>query len=81
MNQKPEPIEMLINTQKQVLEMNDVLYECYSKNQVISLIYYGKEKIQKHSGVIEQIDVLNNELILLPNKKFSFQNILSVSIK
>lgn len=62
-------------------EMNLLLFDSYSRNQVITISYYENGKFKIYSGVIEKIDVVNRQVILLPKKKFDINYISKISAK
>lgn len=68
-------------SEDELLEMNGVLFNCYSKNQAIIITYFEKGIIHHYSGVIAKIDILNEQIILLPKRKFSIHNICKIAIK
>lgn len=63
------------------LEMNYILFDCYSKNKAITISYLENGRMASYSGVIQKIDVLHRQLILLPKKKFSLENIYKIDLK
>ncbi len=65
----------------ELLEMNGVLFDCYSKNQAIIITYLEKGMIHHYSGVIAKIDILNEQIILLPKRKFNIHHICNISVK
>lgn len=62
-------------------EMNYMLFDCYSRNQAITITYFENGKPNSFSGVIQKIDVLNKQIIFLPKKKFSMESIYKIVIK
>ncbi|MDE7162031.1 MAG: YolD-like family protein [Anaeroplasmataceae bacterium] len=63
------------------LQMNYILFDCYSRNQAIRIYYYENGKILDYSGVIQKIDVLHKQIIFLPRKKFSIEQIYKIEQK
>lgn len=63
------------------MEMNFILFECYSKNQAITLLYFENGIYKEYSGVIQKIDVVNRQIILLPKKKFQLDYICRINTK
>lgn len=73
--------EPRILSEDEMQEMNYMLFECYSKNQVITISYFENGKTNSFSGVIRKIDVLNKQIIFLPKKKFSMETIYKIVTK
>ena len=63
------------------MEMNFILFECYSKNQAITLLYFENGIYKEYSGVIQKIDVVNRQILLLPKKKFQPDYICRINTK
>lgn len=63
------------------MEMNFILFECYSKNQAITLLYFENGIYKEYSGVIQKIDVVNRQILLLPKKKFQLDYICRINTK
>ena len=63
------------------IQMNLILFECFSKNRAIRLFYLEEGELLEYSGVIKNIDVLNKQITLLPKKKFSIDSIYRLTIK
>lgn len=63
------------------MEMNFILFECYSKNQAITLLYFENGIYKEYSGVIKKIDVVNRQILLLPKKKFQLDYICRINTK
>lgn len=63
------------------MEMNFILFECYSKNQAITLLYYENGIYKEYSGVIQKIDVVNRQILLMPKKKFQLDFICRINSK
>ena len=76
---KKQPFPILSDEQKD--QMDVTLFECYSQNKAILISYYENGTFVSYSGVIENIDVLNGQIILLPKKKFFMDRIAAVSVK
>lgn len=68
-------------SEEEKMEMDFTLFDCYSQNKVVYISYYQNGTICSYSGVIENIDVLNKQIILLPKRKFFIPNIISVIAK
>lgn len=68
-------------SEEEKLQMNLILFECFSKNRAVHLYYFEEGKLLEYSGVIKSIDVLNRQLTLLPKKKFSIDSIYRLSVK
>ena len=68
-------------TEEEKLQMNLILFECFSKNRAIRLFYLEEGELLEYSGVIKNIDVLNKQITLLPKKKFSIDSIYRLTIK
>ncbi len=68
-------------SEDELLEMNGVLFDCYSKNQAIIITYFEKGMMHHYSGVIAKIDILNEQIILLPKRKFNIHNICKIAVK
>lgn len=68
-------------TEEEKLQMNLILFDCFSKNKAIHLYYFEEGKLLEYSGVIKSIDVLNKQVILLPKRKFAIDSIYRISIK
>lgn len=62
-------------------EIGSVIFESYSLNKIICISYFENGIINSYSGVIEKIDLINDNLYLLPKKKFLINRIKEVSIK
>ena len=67
-------------SEEEKFQMNLILFECYSKNRAIVLYYYEKDALKEYRGVIKKIDVLNRQIILLPKKKFSLDDIYRITM-
>ena len=52
-------------TEEEKLQMNLILFECFSKNRAIRLFYLEEGELLEYSGVIKNIDVLNKQITLL----------------
>lgn len=63
------------------LQMNYILFDCYSRNKAITISYFENGRIYDFSGVIQKIDVLNKQIIFLPKKKFSMDKIYHIETK
>lgn len=63
------------------ITMTDTLFDCYSKNKPITISYFENGAYHHYSGVIAKIDVLNEQIILLPRKKFNLQDISKITAK
>lgn len=62
-------------------EMNVILFDCFSRNQAVTIFYYKDGLPQNFSGVIQKIDILNQQIIFLPKKKFSIDTIYKIEMK
>ena len=63
------------------LEMNYILFDCFSRNKAITISYFENGRENSFSGVIQKIDVLNKQIVFLPKRKFSMESIYKVIIK
>lgn len=68
-------------SEEDLSNMNNTLYECYSKNKIVTISYFENGSYHHYSGVIAKIDVLNSQIILLPKKKFNLQDINKITAK
>ncbi|MDE7105640.1 MAG: YolD-like family protein, partial [Anaeroplasmataceae bacterium] len=50
--------EMPLLSEDEKLEMNYILFDCYSKNKAITISYLEDGRLVNYSGVIQKIDVL-----------------------
>ncbi|MCM1130213.1 MAG: YolD-like family protein [Roseburia sp.] len=74
-------LDLPILSEDEKLEMNYILFDCYSRNKAITISYLENGKENSYSGVIQKIDVLNKQIIFLPKKKFSLDSIYRVVMK
>ncbi|MDE6655607.1 MAG: YolD-like family protein [Anaeroplasmataceae bacterium] len=63
------------------LEMNYILFDCFSRNKAITISYFENGRENSFSGVIQKIDVLNKQIVFLPKRKFSMESIYKVIMK
>lgn len=63
------------------LQMNYILFDCYSRNKAITISYFENGLLHKYSGVIQKIDVVNKQIIFLPKRKFSMDVIYEIVMK
>ncbi len=68
-------------SEDELIEMNGILFDCYSKNKAIVISYYENGSFHHYSGVIAKIDIINKQIILLPKKKFNISCISKISAK
>ncbi len=68
-------------SEEEKLQMNLILFECYSKNKAIKIHYYTEGKMMEYSGVIQRIDILNKYIVLLPKKKFHMEDIYQITMR
>lgn len=68
-------------SEEQKQEMDEILFECYSRNKIIVFSYYEDGVFNLYSGVIKKIDLINKQLYLIPKKKFLLDRIKEVGIK
>ncbi|MDE5547219.1 MAG: YolD-like family protein [Anaeroplasmataceae bacterium] len=73
--------ELPILSEDERLEMNYMLFDCYSRNRAITISYVENGRSNSYSGVIKKIDVLNKQIIFLPKKKFPMESIYKIVIK
>ncbi|MDE5856531.1 MAG: YolD-like family protein [Anaeroplasmataceae bacterium] len=73
--------ELPVLSEDEKLEMNYILFDCYSRNKAITISYLENGRTNSYSGVIKKIDVLNKQIIFLPKKKFSLDSIYKVVMK
>lgn len=74
-------LDLPVLSEDEKLEMNYILFDCYSRNKAITISYLENGRTKSYSGVIKKIDVLNNQLIFLPKKKFSLDRIYKIVMK
>ena len=74
-------LDLPILSEDEKLEMNYILFDCYSRNKAITISYLENGRTNSYSGVIKKIDVLNKQIIFLPKKKFSLESIYKVVMK
>lgn len=74
-------LDLPILSEDEKQEMNYILFDCYSRNKAITISYLENGRTNSYSGVIKKIDVLNKQIIFLPKKKFSLENIYKVVMK
>lgn len=63
------------------IQMNYLLFDCYSQNRAITIYYYENGRVLDYSGVIHKIDILNKQIVFLPKKKFSMDYIYRIEMK
>lgn len=73
--------EIFNSNNNSVLEMNNILFEYYSNNKAITIAYTKNGSTNFYSGIIWKIDILNQQIIFLPKKKFSMNNINRIIVK
>ncbi|MDE6241931.1 MAG: YolD-like family protein [Anaeroplasmataceae bacterium] len=73
--------EFPILSEDEKLEMNYMLFDCYSRNQAVTISYLENGRTNSYSGVIQKIDVLNKQIIFMPKKKFPMESIYKIVIK
>ncbi|MDE7263042.1 MAG: YolD-like family protein [Anaeroplasmataceae bacterium] len=70
-----------ILSEDEQLQMNYILFDCFSRNKAITISYFQNGFLCKYSGVIQKIDILNKQIIFIPKKKFSMDTIYEVVMK
>lgn len=68
-------------SEEEKLQMNYILFDCYSRNKALTIYYFENGKMFNYSGVIHKIDVLNKQIVFLPKKKFSMDCIYRIEMK
>ncbi len=79
--QKNDFKEIYNHSINNLLEMNNILFEYFSTNKAITILYIKKGIVNYYSGIISKIDVLNKIITFLPRKKINMENIYSIVIK
>lgn len=74
-------LDLPILSEDEKLEMNYILFDCFSRNKAITISYLENGRTNSYSGVIKKIDVINKQIIFLPKKKFSMDSIYKIVMK
>ena len=74
-------LDIPILSEDEKLEMNYILFDCFSRNKAITISYLENGRTNSYSGVIKKIDVINKQIIFLPKKKFSMDSIYKIVMK
>ncbi|MDE6660943.1 MAG: YolD-like family protein [Anaeroplasmataceae bacterium] len=74
-------LDLPILSEDEKLEMNYILFDCYSRNKAITISYLENGRTNSYSGVVQKIDVINKQIIFLPKKKFSMDSIYKIVMK
>jgi hypothetical protein len=56
------------------------LLKIYSQNKLIYISFYENGFTNNFSGMIENIDFVEKEIVMVPLKKISFLNILNINV-
>ncbi|MDE7213499.1 MAG: YolD-like family protein [Anaeroplasmataceae bacterium] len=74
-------LDLPILSEDEKLEMNYILFDCFSRNKAITISYLENGRTNSYSGVIKKIDLINKQIIFLPKKKFSMDSIYKIVMK
>lgn len=66
------------NHENEIENINGILLDCYSSNQPVIISYYKRGRMSMYCGVIKKIDILKQQIILLPKKKFKINYITEI---
>lgn len=58
--------------------MDFTLFDCYSRNKVITISYFENGSYKQYSGIIEKIDIINKQITLIPRKRFTIDSIYRI---
>ena len=70
---------MINKYNKTLEEVGMKLLKFYSQNKLIYVSYIEKGNVIDISGMIENIDFVEKEIIMIPSKKIPFLNILNIN--
>lgn len=76
-----EKRKLPVISEEEKLQMNYILFDCFSRNKAITIYYFDNGKVLDYSGVIHKIDILHKQIVFLPKKKFSMDCIYKIEMK
>lgn len=72
--------EFPLLSEDQLLNIDEIIFECYSLNKPINISYFEDGDFNEYSGVIERIDYINRQIVLIPKRRFSINRIIDVDV-